>query len=35
MILNGEKNEAKSEGQWHYLAVKKTISVIKINLNKK
>ena len=23
MILNGEKSEAKSKGQWHYLAVKK------------
>ena len=22
MILNGEKSEVKSKGQWHYLAVK-------------
>ena len=31
MIRNGEKCEAKSEGWWHYLAVKKTISIIKRN----
>ena len=31
MIPNGEKCEAKSEGWWHYLAVKKTISIIKRN----
>ena len=31
MIPNGEGRKGKSEGQWHYLAVKKTITIIKRN----
>ena len=30
-IPNREKCEAKSGGLWHYLAVKKTVSIIKRN----
>ena len=29
MVLNGEKREAKSEGQWHYLAVKKLSTLLR------
>ena len=36
MILKGEKlHEAKSKGQWHHPAVKKTISIFKRNYIKK
>ena len=28
MIPNGEKREAKSEGQWHYLAIKKLSALL-------
>ena len=31
MIPNGEEREAKIRRRWHYLAVKKTISIIKRN----
>ena len=31
MIANGEGREAKIRRRWHYLAVKKTIRIIKRN----
>ena len=29
MISNGEKRKAKSEGQWHYLAVKRLLALLR------